>query len=439
MHKHVLPVLLAVGLAACSPETASEADTPTPQQDLNAVAKDYLVLELSMVPHDANHVDAYFGPEDLRLKAEQLQLDLNAIGEQAETMQEMLSTWPHDPDDALLGARIKGLQGRLNALLTRVAMNQGETFSFDEESRRLFNATAPDHDAGYFADIIEQIDALLPGDGTTSDRVNEFSDRFEIPKDKLASVFDAAIQECRRRTRENIQLTENETFTTEFVTDKPWSGYNWYQGNSISLIQVNTDLPIKIDRAIDLGCHEGYPGHHTLNLLMEKNLVADKGWLEYSLYPLFSPSSLIAEGSGNYGIRLAFPGDERIQFEKEVLFPLAGLSTDDAERYYELLDLTSKLSYAGNEAARDYLDGKIDTQQAVDWLVQYSLSSPERARQRVAFFDAYRSYVINYNLGQDMVADYIERGSPNHAERWRRFAEMLSSPMLPEVLRDQAP
>ena len=30
--------------------------------------------------------------------------------------------------------------------------------------------------------------------------------------------------------------------------------------------------------------------------------------------------------------------------------------------------------------------------------------SNERAQQRVRFFDQYRSYVINYNLGKDMVA-----------------------------------
>ena len=36
---------------------------------------------------------------------------------------------------------------------------------------------------------------------------------------------------------------------------------------------MNTDLPIYIDRAIDLACHEGYPGHHVYNVLLEKNLV----------------------------------------------------------------------------------------------------------------------------------------------------------------------
>ena len=242
-------------------------------------------------------------------------------------------------------------------------------------------------------------------------------------------MFDAAIAECRRRTVEHISLPPEESFSIEYVVDKPWSGYNWYQGEAHSLIQINTDLPIYISRAVDLGCHEGYPGHHTFNALLEKNLVKNSGWLEFSLYPLFSPQSLIAEGSGNYGIELAFPGDERIEFEREVLFPLAGLETTDADRYYRLLELLAELDYAGNEAARDYLDGRIDRAAAVDWLVTYGLTSPERALQRTRFFDTYGSYVINYNLGRDIVRRYVEGGDADHDERWRRFERLLSSPM----------
>jgi hypothetical protein len=255
-----------------------------------------------------------------------------------------------------------------------------------------------------------------------------------VSPDRLPDVFSAAIEECRRRTLQHIKLPENESFRIEYVNDKPWSGYNWYQGNAHSLIQVNTDLPIFIDRAIDLGCHEGYPGHHTFNALLEENLVKKKGWLEFTLYPLFSPESLIAEGSGNYGIQLAFPGNERIEFERSVLFPLAGLDDSQAETYYQLVDLLAQLSYAGNEAARDYLNGKIGRDQAIEWLIHYSLNSKERAEQRTKFFDTYRSYVINYNFGKDMVREYIERGTDDIDERWRRFEHMLSSPMLPADL-----
>lgn len=432
MHKLLFPAFIAIGIAACGQAAVPAVDM---DHDLNTIARDYLVLELSMIPHDASHVDAYFGPPELKREAEDLKLTLPIIDEQAAAMQEVLSAWPQVDSDALLDARIRSLQGRLQALRTRISMDEGMDLPFDEESQLLFNATAPHHDASYYQAILDRIDALLPGDGTTSERITAFRAAFEIPKDRLPVVFDAAIQECRKRTLEKIELPEHESFRTEFVTDKPWSGYNWYQGNSSSLIQVNTDLPIYIDRAVELGCHEGYPGHHTYNTLIEKNLVNDKGWLEFSLYPLFSPTSLIAEGSGNYGVHLAFPDDERNQFEKNVLFPLAGLDGRNADRYYELLELLAELNYAGNEAARDYLDGRISADEAIDWLVTYTLASPERARQRVAFFDNYRSYVINYNLGQDMVAEYVERGAADNAERWRRFGNMLSTPMLPGDLQ----
>jgi hypothetical protein len=109
-----------------------------------------------------------------------------------------------------------------------------------------------------------------------------------------------------------------------------------------SLIQLNTGFPMHISKAVDLSCHEGYPAHHAFNALLEKNLVEDQGWIEYSLYPLFSPQSLIAEGSGNYDIDLAFPDDERMQFEKVVLFPLADLDTEQADLYYEITALITK-------------------------------------------------------------------------------------------------
>ena len=130
---------------------------------------------------------------------------------------------------------------------------------------------------------------------------------------------------CRRARRSRSSTSPS----------KSWSGYNWYQGNYRSLIQVNTDLPIYIDRAIDLACHEGYPGHHVYNALLEKHLVRDRGWVEFSVYPLFSPQSLIAEGTANYGIEVAFPGDERLAFERDVLFPLAGLDPSRRDEYYD--------------------------------------------------------------------------------------------------------
>ena len=189
---------------------------------------------------------------------------------------------------------------------------------------------------------------------------------------------------------------------------------------------------------MDLACHEGYPGHHVYNVLLEANLTQERGWMEFSVYALFSPQSLIAEGSANYGIEVAFPGDERLVFERDVLFPLAGLDPARAQEYSRVMKLGDRLSYAGNEAARRYLNGEMDRGETAEWLTQHAMMPLPRAQQRIDFFDTYRSYVINYNLGLDMVRDYVERelgdASPDR-DRWRRFSNLLTSPRLPSGLR----
>ncbi|QSE99308.1 hypothetical protein JR347_02590 [Fulvivirga lutea] len=310
-------------------------------------------------------------------------------------------------------------------------MIAGKTYDFDKEAQLLYDAEPPQYTEEHFDQLLSKLDSLVPGEGTLTERFNLFADKFIIPKAKLDTVFRVAIAEARKRTLANVSLPGNENFVLEYVTNKNWSGYNYYQGNYESLIQINTDHPIYIERAIDLACHEGYPGHHVFNALLEKNLVVDKGWKEFSVYPLFSPQSLIAEGSANYGIDVAFPGEERVDYEKEVLFPIAGLDSSKADLYYQILEIKGKLNYAGNEAARKYLNGEFTREEAAKWLEKYSLNTPERALQRTGFFDQYRSYVINYNLGKDIVATYVEANggtADNPEKRWEVFKELLSNP-----------
>jgi hypothetical protein len=153
---------------------------------------------------------------------------------------------------------------------------------------------------------------------------------------------------------------------------------------------------------------------------------------------LFSPESLIAEGTANFGIDVAFPGEARARFERDILMPLAGLPVADADLYGAVTRLIERLSYSGNEAARRYLNGELDRAGAIEWLTSYALMSPARAEQRTRFMDTFRSYVINYNLGQDIVREYIEAhgGTPENPDRrWQLFLALLQSPRLPSALR----
>ena len=402
---------------------------------MNRIAESYVKLVLAVGQHDSDYVDAYYGPPEWRTEAEARKRPLDAIRSEAVALLSDLQAHPPATggrDAELVQLRHDYLTRQLQSMVARLDLLSGKRLSFDEESKALYDAVAPTHDAAYFQEVIDQLDALLPGDGPVVEQLERFRQGFVIPKDRLDTVFRAAVAECRRRTLEHVELPAGESFEIEYVTDKPWGGYNWYKGNFHSLIQVNTDLPIYIERALDLACHEGYPGHHVYNALLEKHLVRDRGWPEFSVYALFSPQSLIAEGTANYGIEVAFPGDERVEFEKKVLFPLAGIDPTEADRYYQGLRLGRKMIYAGNEAARGYLDGKLTQEQAVDWLMRYVLMPRNRAEQRIRFFDKYRSYVINYNLGQDLVKEYVERRG---GDRWEEFEKLLSSPRLPSELK----
>jgi hypothetical protein len=434
--QRLLLLTIPLLLAGCAARQAAPAHKEDP---MKRIAESYVKLVLAVGQHDADYVDAYYGPPEWRTETEARKRPLPEIRAEAEGLiSELAAAPPAAGEEEIVRLRHQYLQRQLQAMVARVDLLAGKKMTFDEESKALYDAVAPTQGAAHFQEILDRLEKAVPGDGPLAARVEAFRQGFVIPRDRLDRVFQAAIDECRRRTLQHVELPAGESFVVEYVTGKSWSGYNWFKGNFHSLIQVNTDLPIFIDRAVDLACHEGYPGHHVYNTLLEKHLVRDRGWVEFTVYPLFSPQSLIAEGTANFGIEVAFPSEERTAFEREKLYPLAGLDPSKAARYAEVQRLLQELTYAGNEAARQYLDGGISRQDAEAWLVRYSLMSPERAAQRVRFIDQYRSYVINYNLGQDLVRQYIEKrgGTADHPEkRWQEFAKLISSPRLPSGLR----
>jgi hypothetical protein len=419
--------------AGCALTLAAGQPRPT---DMDKIAESYVRLVLAVGQHDPDYVDAYYGPAAWK-PAEGSRLPLDGLQARAAELRAALGREPRGATE-IERLRWNYLDRQLAALGARLRMLNGERLSFDEESKALYNAVAPSLPESRFQDVLEQLEKRFPGAGPLVARLEAYRRDFVIPREKLDTVFQTAIRACRERTVAHVGLPEDERFTVEYVTNKPWSGYNWYQGGFRSLIQVNTDLPVYIDRAIDLACHEGYPGHHVYNVLLEKHLVRDRGWVEFTVYPLFSPQSLIAEGTANFGIDVAFPGGDRIEYERTVLFPAAGLDPSRAPGYYEVQRLVEQLAYAGNEAARRYIDGGFTREQAAAWLERYALMPGDRAAQRVRFFDQYRSYVINYNLGKDLVRQVIEAqgGTPDRPEaRWNAFERLLSSPRLPSGLQ----
>ena len=424
----LIPFILLFLLSCAKKEQKTEA------QQLNYLAENYVRLGLTIGQYDADFVDAYYGPDSLKpaiSKSDIFPKDslLNLVTELRSSLKNSIEKLNDSSK-----VRARWMSQQLLAFDRRIRIYSGEFKTFDEESKELFGISAPVYPEEHYKLLLDTLNQLLPGKGTVQDRFQNLANRFIIPENKLDTIFKTTIAEARKSTKAYYSLPETETFTIEYVKDKPWSGYNWYKGNYTSLIQINTDTRIFIERAIDVGSHESYPGHHVYNMLLEKNLYQDKGWVEISLYPLFSPQSFIAEGSANYGIDLVFPGDKKIRFAKEKLLPLAGLDTTFIGIYFKSLAIRGKLNYARNEAARGIVNQTMNDQQALDWLMNYCLYNKETALKSISFIKKYRSYVINYNYGQDLVRNYIELNEKDPKKRWEVFGKLLSNPVLPEKL-----
>ena len=429
--KNTFLVLICLLLANCSSKLKPDS--------IEVIAEEYVRLVLQVGQYDSAVVDAYFGPEEWKPNEQKAAIfPEETLVNSANDLLSKCKTLLESKSPNLDIRRVEMLQKQLIALRTKVQMIGGKTYSFDEEAALLYDAEPPFYPLSYFDKLLDEMDQLLNGDAVLSSRYTKFMEQFIIPKNMLDSVFSVATAESRAITKQYLDLPTQENFVLEYLNDKVWSGYNYYQGDSQSLIQINTDFPIHIDRAIDLASHEGYPGHHIYMMLLDQNLVNTKGWMEYSVYPLFSPLSLISEGSANYGIDMVFPGEKRLAFERDVLFPIIGISKMKAEKFHKVQELKAKLKYAENEIARRYLNGIIGREAAVGMIETYLLFSPKKAIQRLNFIETNRSYVINYNLGRDQVAKHMKLSGADPElpeKRWQIFKELLSNPYSSSTLK----
>ena len=357
---------------------------------------------------------------DLLLRLERLYEDMSA----------------HQTDDAVLSKRFKDLRGRVLAMQVRGKILSGEIpRDFETEAKLTFDVTVPHYSEEHFVELAQRLDALIPGDDPLPQRVERFRDEFVIPPSKLKDVLSVAIEECRRRTKSYLNLPQDEHAELVLVTGMHWVGFTVYEGNSFSKILLNQEVPVHIERALELGCHEGYPGHHAHASMLQEEVINKRGWKEYELIQLIGPMAVMNEGAASYAVDLAFTRSERLAFERKYLLPIAGLEKTDLERYYHYIDIIDELNYARTEAARKYLYGGMSFDDAVQWLIDFGLETRGTATQRMRFIDAQRAYVVTYNYGKTLVKRYVEQEAGENLDaRWEVFEKVILTPMSPSEL-----
>jgi hypothetical protein len=418
MMRSLLAAMAALLIVACA--------QPDDGLTLDEAGEQFVRLGLELGEYDDYYIDSYVGPEEWQQQAtlslrskEQLATDIAAFFAAVETI---------EPTTDEESQRHKSLLGKVQAMDTRIRMVNGEEFTFVEEARLILDVEVPRYEFADFDRVLDQMDALVPGDGELIDRIEALRVSVVIPDDKMDAVFNRAIEECVSRTSKYIDMPDDERFQLEYVTGVSWGGYLEYLGDNESLMSINRDIPMTLDRAVDLGCHEGYPGHHVYNLLVDQRYLKDKGWVEFQLQPLYAPAMLVHEGSAEYGVQLAFPGNESLEFQLAVLAPLAGLDPDNVRAWDELLALRSQLGdFAVTATAQRYLDGEITRDEAIALRQKYGLHPLERAERNIRFAEEVRSYVLNYSLGEEIVAAWIEaRAGDDPEARWEAFMQLIN-------------
>lgn len=429
---------IIIWLAMFLVTACAERDAPEVAANIDSLAEQYVKLALALGEHDPDYVDAYFGPAEWRDAAHANPQSLAAIVSAAADAAAKVRALDIVAEDHLLILRRDFLASHLESLAAVARMRDGATFSFDEESRLIYGFVAPTFPREHYDAALLEMEVLVPGDGPLHERVEAFRQQFRVPPENVEAVIRAGIEECRSRTLQHMQLPAGESFVFELVSGNPWGAYNWYKGKAQSLIQVETSRPTYVASATKLGCHEGYPGHHAFSSLLDRNFLQDRGWIEFSVLPLFSPLGLIFEGSGNFAERVAFPGDSKEVFLRNTILPLAGIDAADLATYGRLSAVTAKIRYADIEAARNYLDGNWDRAQTEDWITRYALVSPDRIESWFGFTERYRAYRINYVLGEDLVEAFVRRANPDaDAEGdWAALATLLSYPPTPLLFAD---
>lgn len=388
------------------------ARTPGPAARIAADADAYVTLVIALERVDPGAVDSYFGPAALAPPTGQVA----TLADIATGATRLLETIDGDRSTEF-AARRAALANRVLELRHRVdALQSPTTPRFDDEARQIYGIDVGVGDDGRRRAALAQLGELLPGPAPLSERVAAFRERLTIPEPRRVAVFAAALAECRRQTLRHWSLPRGERVDVRWDGDTP-AAWHRYLGANRSTLVINPQAVAFVGAAIDVACHEAYPGHHAQFVAMERAAGPAGLPVEERVVLLRSPASVLREGMANFGVRLAFPLAERIAFTRDVLYPLAGLPPGDAETDARVHTLLGELEASVVPTLRAYRDGSLPFAAAAASLRDDALIASPEALLR--FVDTYGALVVGYTIARDRVAAQVAaRSTRSHRDAW---------------------
>jgi hypothetical protein len=391
---------------------------------------EYVRLGLRFDRLEPGFVDAYTG--DPRIRAQVQDEPAPSARQLRDQARDLLREL--DASD-LPADRSAFLRGQLTGLECSARKLSGEPVGFVEEVSRYFQVDVELGDEAAYAAAHAELEALLPGSGSLTERYAAHRRREECPPDRLEAAVHALSSALRDRVRGRYGLPEAETVRYEVVTDKPWSGFNYYEGDYRSRVAINADLPHRLSQLAHLVAHESYPGHHTEHCRKERGLVERAGRAEHTVFLVNTPECLMAEGLADLGVEAAI-GDGWGPWSAEILGDL-GLRFDGAlaER---VAAAAAPLNRVRQDAAILLHDRGADADEVAAYLQRWSLVGADRARQQIRFLTdpLWRAYISTYVEGFALLSRWLG-ARPSGEPAAERFLRLLDEPLTPAAVADE--
>lgn len=389
------------------------------QPGLDAIAEGYVRVTLKLSQHDPSLVEQWRGPEAWtpgpRRPVAELQEEIDALHRQIELRAANISNDSFPAEYA----RARYLRGQIGALRYAAQRQLGRSASIDEQVRDEFHTAFPPLDTAAIERTRHELERALPGGGALADRVAALREATTVPRERRLVVLTRAIDACKAAMPAGVALPADERVELIFKPGMAFDAFARYQGRQHTDIEINDDGELDVSRAVRLACHEGYPGHHVQNLLIDR-LFAERGWQELLLTPGFGPHLLAAEGAAEAGGELAFAPPSRAALFREI-FRLAELDPSRIDDLILVDGLLPALLPVVTEVARLYLAGSITQEQALDRLKHEALLANPKAT--LAFIEHRRARALVYGEGRRVVFEAMaSRNLDALLEAFRRAA-----------------
>jgi hypothetical protein len=358
-------------------------------------------------------VDAYYGPDELAPARQ-------AKNRKPEVLMHELSDLSDNIKDTIdEHLRSKYLVTEVHSLLSVIRWMNGEDLSYVDLVENVFGIKPTRFSETEVKEAMKNVEIAFSDyhGSDTRDRVEKFNLDGQLIGVEAQNYIKGELQQSAKEVGElfrvkvydimGASVTDNGV-EYKAVTDKPWGGYNYYQGNYRSRNEFNVDRPFSKHGLTAVIYHE-YE-HHVSNLWREK-AYHDNDWTDLSIVPL-TGRCVISEGTADTAID----------------FLAVGEGTDDARRIRALSNL-SRMCSMNAAIMLNHEHASVDD--VVAYLVERTFRKEERVRPSLDFMqprtkegklNLWAPYIFNYLIGRK---DFV----------YPTFLKARENDMLPEFYR----